>query len=87
MKSDDNPMAFTGNVLRCTATSRRSGSRCRGPAVKGWTVCYYHGAGGGHPAGREHPSWKHGMRSREWLEERRELNELVRKTRAIERLV
>ena len=86
MKDDDNLMSAANAAPRCTARSKRTGERCEGPAVTGWRVCRFHGAGGGHPAGREHPSWKHGMRSREWLEERRELNELVRKTRAIERL-
>ena len=35
-----------------------------------------HGAGGGQPAGAEHPAWKHGLRSREWTDEQRSLNEL-----------
>lgn len=33
----------------CTATSKRSGKRCRFPATKGCGgVCYWHGARGGH---------------------------------------
>jgi hypothetical protein len=46
-----------------------------------------HGAGGGQLAGAEHPNYKHGMRSREWTDERRSLNELVREAREIERLI
>ena len=61
--------------------------RCNGPAVTGWTVCRFHGVGGGHPAGKAHPSWKHGLRSREWIEMRRLVNELGREARAIERMV
>jgi hypothetical protein len=55
-----------------------------GAAVTGWRVCRFHGAGSGHCSGRDHPSWMHGVRSREWLDERRMLNELVRETREIE---
>ena len=31
---------------RCTATAKRTGQRCRNPAVAGFTVCRHHGAGG-----------------------------------------
>ena len=87
MKDDDNPMSKAHAAPRCTARSRRTEVRCQGPAVTGWTVCRFHGAGGGHSAGRDHPSWKHGMRSRQWVEERRMLNELIREAREIERLI
>jgi hypothetical protein len=87
MKDDDNHMSKAHAAPRCTAQSRRTGLRCQGPAVAGWTVCRFHGARGGHPAGPDHPSWKHGMRSREWIEERRMLNELVREAREIERRI
>jgi hypothetical protein len=60
---------------------------CQAPAVSGWSVCHFHGAGGGHKAGRSHPPWKHGIRAQDWLEERRLLNELVREARRIERLI
>ena len=36
---------------RCTATSKRTRERCRAPAVTGWKVCRFHGAGGGGPKG------------------------------------
>lgn len=65
---------------RCTAKSKRSGRPCQAPAVRGWSVCRMHGAGGGHAAGSGHPNWQHGLRSREWLDERRMLNELVRQS-------
>lgn len=80
----DNPMSKAHAAPRCTAKSKRTGERCRGPAVKGWRVCQFHGAGGGHPAGPAHPSWRHGMRAREWLEVRRELTELAREARAVQ---
>jgi len=87
MKSDDNPMSKAHAAPRCRATSKRTGERCKGPAVKGWRVCRFHGAGGGHLAGQGHPSWKHGMRAREWIEERRMLNDLVREAREVERSI
>ena len=34
-------------TLRCTAHSKRSGERCNGIAVTGFTVCRMHGARGG----------------------------------------
>ena len=87
MKNDDNPMSAANATPRCTARSKRTGAPCKGPAVAGWTVCRFHGAGGGHPPGKDHPSWRHGMRSREWINERKMLNELVREAREIERLI
>lgn len=87
MNDGDNPMSKAHAAPRCTATSKRTRMRCKGPAVRGWRVCRFHGAGGGHAAGKHHPSWKHGMRAQEWIETRRELNELVREAREIERLI
>ena len=87
MKSDDNPMSKAHAAPRCTATSKRTGQRCKGPAVRGWTVCRFHGAGGGHPPGKDHPSWKHGMRAQDWIEVRKAINDMVRAEREIERLI
>jgi hypothetical protein len=83
MKGDDNPMQSAHAAPRCCAKSKRTGQPCRAPAVRGWRVCRMHGAGGGHCSGRDHPSWKHGMRAKEWIDERRMLNELVREAREI----
>jgi hypothetical protein len=83
MKDDMNPMSKAHAAPRCTATSKRTGERCKGPAVRDARVCRFHGAGGGHRPGRGHPSWKHGMRAQEWLDERRMLNEFLRETREI----
>lgn len=75
-KSDTNPMQRAHASPRCTARSKRSGLLCKNPAVKGWRVCRMHGAGGGHGPGRANPSYKHGMRSREWVEMRKEIGEM-----------
>ena len=87
MKSDVNPLDLANAAPRCTARSKRIGQPCQAPAVTGWRVCRVHGAGGGHKAGSTHPSWKHGMRSREWMETRRMVNELVREGRRAEALI
>ena len=87
MKSDANPMQRAHDAPRCTAKSKRSGKACQSPAVGGWTVCRMHGAGGGASGGKAHPQYKHGMRSRDWVEERKYLNDLIREIREIERLM
>jgi len=80
-------LAAASNAPRCTAHSKRTGQPCQAPAVTGWRVCRFHGAGGGHQPGPSHPSWRHGIRSQEWLEERRRLNDLIRESREIEELI
>ena len=76
MKSDANPLHAANAAPRCTAKSKRSGLPCKNPAVKGWSVCRMHGARGGHGAGKHNPAYKHGMRTREWEETRKAINEL-----------
>lgn len=46
-----------------------------------------HGARGGHGPGCNNPAYKHGMRGQEWVEARREINELVQEAREIERML
>lgn len=87
MDRDDNPMHKAHTATRCTAHSKRTGEPCQAPAVTGWRVCRLHGAGGGHEPGPAHPSWRHGLRSREWIEARAEINELAREAREIEHLI
>lgn len=95
MKGDDNPMdpdwqtalAAAEAAPRCRAHAKRTGEPCRAPALTGWRVCRMHGAGGGHKAGPSHPSWKHGMRAREWAETRRMMNDLVREARELNDLL
>ena len=41
------------------------------------------GAGGGHKAGPTHPSWRHGVRSQEWVEMRRHTSDLARVMEAL----
>ena len=68
-------------AVRCSATSKRTGKPCQAPAVKGWTVCRFHGAGGGAPKGARNGSYKSGLYTKEAVEERRYLSELLRQSR------
>ena len=56
---------------RCSARSKRTGQRCQAPTVRGWTVCRFHGAGGGGPKGARNGSYKHGLFTAEAVELRR----------------
>lgn len=84
MKDDANPMQSAHAARRCTATSKRSGQPCKAPAVRGWAVCRMHGAGGGHGPGAVNPAYRHGMRTRDWVEMRKEINAFVRGYRELE---
>ena len=80
MKNDANPIDSTQRLReapRCTATAKSTGQRCCNPSKQGWTVCRLHGAGGGAPRGKAHPNYKHGMRTREWVEMRKAINRLA----------
>ena len=59
---------------RCSATSKRTKQPCQGPAVRGWTVCRFHGAHGGAPATTGHFT-------KEATAARREVRELIRECR------
>jgi hypothetical protein len=64
--------------VRCSATSKRTRKPCMGPAVKGWTVCRFHGARGGGPKGKKNGMYRHGLFTKAAAEERRMLRELLR---------
>ncbi len=46
-------MPLNPYAAQCTALSKRSGVRCKNPAVRGYSVCRMHGAGGGAPIGNK----------------------------------
>lgn len=75
--------AFEG-APRCTATSKRTGAPCKAPAVRGWRVCRFHGAGGGAPCGKAHGNYRTGAHTLKALGERRALAEMLRELRAFE---
>jgi hypothetical protein len=66
---------------RCSATSKRTRERCKAPAVRGWTVCRFHGARGGAPKGKANGAYKHGLHTNEAKKERRLLSDLLRQSR------
>jgi hypothetical protein len=63
---------------RCSATSKRTRKRCMAPAVKGWTVCRFHGARGGAPKGRRNGMYRHGFFTQDAMTKRRLLKEFLR---------
>ncbi len=69
---------------RCSATSKRTRQPCQAPAVTGWTVCRFHGAGGGGPKGERNGAYRHGERTAEAKAERQRLAELLRMIRESE---
>ena len=66
---------------RCTATSKRTGQPCQAPAVRGWSVCRFHGARGGGPKGERNGMYRHGQYTQEALKERQLVNDLIRQAR------
>ena len=70
------------NSPRCSATSKRTRLRCQAPAVGGWAVCRFHGAGGGAPTGRQNGAYRHGLHTVEGIEVRRATRELMQMARA-----
>jgi hypothetical protein len=74
----DNPMQSAHNAPRCNAKSKRTGQRCRAPAVRGYRVCRMHGARGGAPEGERNGNFKHGARTKQAIADTRAVNELVR---------
>ena len=66
---------------RCSARSKRTGERCRAPAVRGWGVCRFHGAGGGGPTGKHNGNYKHELFTAEAVQMRRTVSALVKASR------
>lgn len=68
----------TGKSKRCVARSKRSGARCKNPAVaaaswgRSWNVCRMHGAkqSSAIKRGADHPQYKHGFETRDAKAER-----------------
>lgn len=45
---------------RCAARGKRSGLKCKAPAVRGKSVCRMHGAFAGAPCGKRNGAYRHG---------------------------
>jgi hypothetical protein len=65
---------------RCAATSKRTRERCKAPAVRGRTVCRFHGARGGAPKGKANGAYRDGLYTQEAQAERRFVSRLVRQS-------
>ena len=81
MEMTINPLLSAHDAPRCTAKSKRTGKRCRAPAVRGCRVCRMHGAGGGAPKGEKNGNFRHGGRTKEATSARRYINLLSRLAR------
>ena len=68
---------------RCKAISKRTGQPCQAPAVSGWKVCRFHGAGGGAPKGRANGAYRHGLFIREARQSRRAVSLLLKESRKL----
>jgi len=68
---------------RCSATSKLTGRPCQAPAVKGWTVCRFHGARGGGPKGARNGAYRHGLETEEAKAERRAVHGLIGEARKL----
>jgi hypothetical protein len=68
---------------RCSARSKRSGQRCRAPAVRGWSVCRCHGARGGAPEGTANGRYQHGNRTKVAIAIRRDVAGLLRSCKSL----
>jgi hypothetical protein len=66
---------------RCKATSKRTGKPCQAPAVTGWKVCRFHGAGGGAPKGERNGAYKSGLFTAEARQSRRVVSQLLKISR------
>ena len=88
MKEGSNPMTLTELRLslmrqapRCGARNR-AGKPCEAPAVKAKKRCRMHGGTNpGAPEGPRNGNWRHGLRSRQHAEMKRQIRELLREAR------
>jgi hypothetical protein len=79
--------ATPGETAACGAR-KRDGTRCALPPAAGRRRCFQHGGARGIGAPKDNRNaWKHGVDGREWLAERRRLNDFMRQCRETLRLV
>ncbi len=86
-------MESLSNPYICSAWSKQNQRGCRNHCVSGRKVCYIHG--GKTPIHNVGPktkegkfrqkmaSWKHGLRSKERIQERREIQHLIKKAKEL----
>ena len=69
------------SATRCSATSKRTRAPCRAPAVRGWSVCRFHGARGGAPVGPTNGAYRHGMQTKAAIAQREAIRSLIAEAR------
>jgi hypothetical protein len=75
------------NARQCSAQSKRTGCRCRAPAMTGKNVCRFHG---GKSVGRPGPAngmYRHGRYTLEAQAERQRVSELLREAREVDAIL
>jgi hypothetical protein len=87
IKEEDKREYAFQKAPRCAARSKRTGQRCKAPAVRGWKVCRFHGARGGAPKGKANGAWKHGHYSEEAKAERLLVKLLLKETSSLRKLL
>jgi len=85
--SDDPYGCCFPKARQCRATSKRTKRRCRGPAVTGWNVCRFHGAGGGAPEGERNGAYRHGGYTREAQQELKAIREMICESKELARRI
>lgn len=84
MKQAGNPMQAESPMHespRCGARTR-SGKPCQSPAVRGKKRCRMHGAFAGAPCGSRNGNYRTGEYTKEAIEARRRVSELIRESRS-----
>lgn len=82
MKTIDNPLHAANSSPRCGAKTR-AGTPCKGPIVNGCKRCRMHGARAGAPAGSRHGAYRHGLKTKAAIADRKALAELLRQSREL----
>jgi hypothetical protein len=81
LEQQQRQVQLMNRAARCSAASKPSGCRCRAPAVRGKSVCRFHGARAGAPKGRANGRWCHGRYTDEALTQRKLDANLIRQVR------
>ena len=75
---EENKINLMNQAPRCNARAKRTGCRCKSPAVTGFRVCRMHGAHGGAPEGNRNGNYRHGGSTKKALAAMAEVRLLTR---------
>jgi hypothetical protein len=78
----DNPMQRAHEAPKCGAKTRK-GTPCQSPAIRGKKRCRMHGGRSPGPPKGSKNAWKHGRRSKAYMERKRQANQITKKIRAL----